>query len=183
MLVQTILGSSLLIYFREPTQLLQSYLVSHPQKTEHHFLAHLLTADKNLPWRVVSGSIWRAFHNQALSNSLLQHSLGLPKVICSFHDTQNDQTFTVVWNSSSPLSCCSQQACFPAAPGDTKCCFVSRLLAFSVQSLSDQFLPWTAMFPESHCPTTLYPLQCFVECVLTLSSLKFLLIIKSLCCT
>lgn len=49
MLAWTILDSSLLIYFREPPQLLQSYLVPHPQETEHHLLAHLLTADKNLP--------------------------------------------------------------------------------------------------------------------------------------
>lgn len=49
MLVWTILGRSLLIYFREPTQLLESYLVSHPQETEHHLLARLPTADKNLP--------------------------------------------------------------------------------------------------------------------------------------
>lgn len=179
MLVWTILGIYLLIYFSEPTQLLQFY----PQKTEHHVLPHLLAADKYLPRRVVSGSVWKAFHKQVLSNSLLHYFFRLPKIIGSFHDIQHKWTFMVVQNSYSPLSRCSQHACFLTDLSHTKQCFVSHFFTFSIQSLSGQFLPWIAMFSESCCPTTLYPPQCFVECTINLSCLKPLFLIKSLCCT
>lgn len=72
-------------------------------------------------------------------------------------------------------------SCFLAAPRYTKCCFVSHFLAFFIRSLSGQFLPWIVVFPESFCATTLYSPQCFVECILIPSCIKYLFLIKPLC--
>lgn len=72
-------------------------------------------------------------------------------------------------------------SCFLAAPRSTECCFVSHFLAFFIQSLSGQFLPWIVVFPESFCATTLYSPQCFVDCILIPSCIRHLFVIKSPC--
>lgn len=65
----------------------------------------------------------------------------------------------------------------PASPHHTKCCSVSHFLAFSIQSLSGQFLSWMVMYSES-CS-----LQWSAEHALILSNPRILFLIKPLSCT
>lgn len=148
-----------------------------PQETECHLLAHLLTADKSVPWRVVSGPIQRDFHNQWVP-------------VITFTWIAKDQ-LQFPWHTEwLDIYCCTKflqsplllltASCFLAAPRYTKCCFVSHFLTFFIQSLSGQFLPWIVVFPESFCATTLYSPQYFVECILIPSRIKYSFLIKSL---